>query len=140
MRSTGCLVTLRGTAIRRKLREAVGVFSVTAHQASVFWGGRSMEIKKVYAVHQGDSERHAGKPFWFFESSADAESVAKGRGWWGGKAPTSEHTALIVGEHVYLLARPEPVKLNEFPEDELTKKQKALAKLTKEEQKLLGLM
>lgn len=98
-----------------------------------------VEIKKIYAVNQGDDDRHLGHPCWFFEGRSDADNCAVGRGWYGGNAPVSEQNELIVDGEAYLLSRVEPVKLNFTPEDEQAKKNAARAKLTDEERKLLGI-
>jgi hypothetical protein len=98
-----------------------------------------LAIRKIYAVNQGDDDRHAGSPCWFFENRSDAEQCAVGRGWWGGTAPVSEHNALIVDDQAYLLTRVEPVRLNFTPDDEQAKRNAARAKLTEEERKLLGI-
>lgn len=99
-----------------------------------------MEILKIYAVNQGDNDRHSGTPRWFFEDKQIAVNCSIGRGWYGGNAPIGEHSALIIDGNAYLLARPEPVALNVTPEDEQAKKNAARAKLTEEERKLLGIM
>ena len=98
-----------------------------------------MEIRKIYAVNQGDTDRYAGQPAWFFDSKDDAVNCSLGRGWYGGNAPVGEHMALVIDGTAYLLARAEPVALNVTPEDEQAKKNAALAKLTEEERKLLGI-
>lgn len=98
-----------------------------------------VNIKKVYAVNQGDDDRSSGSPCWFFEDYAAAKNTAFKRGWYGGDAPISEHNVLVVDGEAYLLARVEPVKLNESPDDILAKKQAVMAKLTDEELKLLGI-
>jgi hypothetical protein len=96
-------------------------------------------IQTIFAVHQGDDDRHAGEPCWFFESKAAAIQCAERRGWYGGNAPISEHAAIIVDGNAYLLKRREPIKLNESPEDHLAKVAAVRAKLTKEELELLGI-
>jgi hypothetical protein len=106
---------------------------------TLFNGAFMVEIKKIYAVNQGDDDRHTGHPCWFFEGRSDADNCAVGRGWYGRTAPVSEHNALIVNGEAYLLSRVEPVKLNFTPEDEQAKKNAARAKLTDEERKLLGI-
>ena len=97
-----------------------------------------VEIKEIYAVNQGDNEFNCGQPRWFFDAKTDAELCAVGRGWFGGVAPVRHHPAIVVDGKMYLLARVEPVNLNESPEDEQAKKNAARAKLTEAERKLLG--
>lgn len=99
----------------------------------------NIEIKRLYAVHQGDDDRSSGYPRWYFDNAMEATKVAIGRGWWGGNAPVSEKKCLVIdGITAYLLASDVPISINEGPDDELTKKQKILAKLTEEEKKILG--
>jgi hypothetical protein len=43
-----------------------------------------IRLIKVYAVHQGDDDRNSGTPAWFFYSKAQADAMAKGKGWYGG--------------------------------------------------------
>lgn len=101
---------------------------------------QSMEIRKIYAVNQGDTDRHSGTPKWFFDSKQVAVECSIGRGWYGGNAPIGEHSALVIDGKAYLLARAEPVALNVTPQDEQAKKNAARAKLTEEERKLLGIV
>ncbi len=98
-----------------------------------------MEIVTIYAVNQGDDDMHAGKPKWFFRSLTDAKECARGRGWYGSDAPVGNHKALIVDGAAYLLAQPKPVELDPVLDDEQAKKNKAVAKLSDEERKLLGI-
>ncbi len=99
----------------------------------------SNQVTTIYAVNQGDDDRHCGYPAWFFTTRAAADDCAIDRGWYGGKAPVGEHTALIANGEAYLLASPKPIKLDVHPDDIIAKKRAVLAKLTKEEQELLGL-
>lgn len=98
-----------------------------------------LEIKEIYAVNQGDNEFNCGQPRWFFDSKTDAELCAVGRGWFGGVAPVRKHSAIVVDGNTYLLARVDPLNINESPEDEQAKKNAARAKLTEAERKLLGI-
>lgn len=97
------------------------------------------KIITVWGVHQGDTDTNRGYPKWFFDNPINAEACAKGRGWYGGKAPIEKYTAIQFEDNAYILLKKNPVKLNYGPEDELAKKEKALKKLTPEERKLLGL-
>ena len=111
------------------------------------------KIIKVYAVHQGDDDRSSGYPVWFFDDFSKAKTVAAKRGWYGGEAPITERYAICVSQQdswfteqirvecneYYLLDNTDPIKLNEGPDDILRKKQAALAKLTPEDRKVLGL-
>lgn len=99
-----------------------------------------IDLLCVYAVHQGDDDRYSGKPAWYFDSKADAEMIASGRGWYGGKAPISNHKAILGADgNYYLLAKEQPIKLNVGPEDLAEQKEKALKKLTPAERRLLGI-
>jgi hypothetical protein len=114
-----------------------------------------IRLIKVYAVHQGDDDRNSGTPAWFFYSKAQADAMAKGKGWYGGTAPVRAYDALSIyndeqvgrlsGSHndepatVYLLQHPHPLKMDQGPVDEKLMREAALAKLTPTEKELLGL-
>jgi len=93
----------------------------------------------VYAVHSGDTDRSQGTPRWFFSTYEKAHNHAEGRGWWGGKATVTEQTLLKTEEgEYYHINKTKPVNLNPYIDDKVSKRQAALNKLTKEEQRLLG--
>jgi hypothetical protein len=98
-----------------------------------------MKIIDVYVVHGEGDDRSIGSPAWVFKDNAKAELVAKGRGWWGGTAHVGARQAIVVDGKCYLLDKVGPFILDEGPEDRLAKKAAAIAKLTLEERKLLGI-
>lgn len=103
-----------------------------------------VKIFEVWAVHQGDDDRNSGYPEWFFASEAAARKHAEKRGWYGGDAPVSKRLAydLGVGGKILILDNrfPEPLMLGYSEAVENQKKRnKALAKLTKEDREVLGL-
>jgi hypothetical protein len=97
-----------------------------------------MNIVTLYAVHQGDSDMHCGKPKWYFLERSEAEHVARKRGWYGGDAPISKKRAIKDGER-YLVLENEQYVTTGGPEDELAIRKVALAKLTPFERTVLGL-
>lgn len=104
-------------------------------------GCYDVSIIDVWAVHQGDDDRHSGYPEWFFTSPQEAYEVAAGRGWYGGDAPVSEKKAIVLdGETAYLLKDIEPLELNVGPDDLEERRKNALSKLTDIDKKVLGLL
>lgn len=99
------------------------------------------EIKTIYSVNQGDDDRSPGKPKWWFSDVDRANHVAHKRGWYGGDAPVAQHKVIIVGGKTFRLASDEPINilLDIGPEEIETERQKAMAKLTDHERKILGL-
>lgn len=102
---------------------------------------------KVWAVHQGDDDRSCGSPRWWFSDQTEANNFAKKRGWFGGDAPVSEHCAMVVpgsvtesGRDEYYLtkAKVDLDGVEEKIQNEL--KENALAKLSDEEKRVLGLL
>lgn len=93
----------------------------------------------LYAVHQNDTERNSGTPAWYYTSATEANNVADGRGWYGSKAPVSQHSALLIDGKYWLLANVTPIEVDRGPNWEKEVKAKALAKLTETEKQLLGL-
>lgn len=103
-----------------------------------------VRIFEVWAVHQGDDDRGSGFPEWFFDSEAAARKHAEKRGWYGSDAPISKRKAydLRSGGKILILDNkfPEPVIMGYSEAVENQKKRnKALAKLTKEDREVLGL-
>jgi len=97
-----------------------------------------IEMVEIWAVHSGDSERCSGTPRWWFRDKQLAVDTAVGKGWCGGVAPVSKHTAIIVGESIYVLRSPVAAVFG-GPEDEEQRRSGALKKLTESEKTLLGL-
>ena len=91
------------------------------------------EVAEVWSVHRG------GQPKWWFRDKQLARDAAAGRGWYGGDAPVSKHTAIILNDsEVYLLKQVDPVVFG-GPETEDERRKRAMDKLTESEKRLLGL-
>lgn len=97
------------------------------------------KVQTLYAVNQGASEYKQGKPKWYFTTKQEAERCAKGRGWYGSTASISTLEAIILGDFAFIVDAYNPVIINRGPEDEEQIKKTALAKLTEEEKRLLGI-
>lgn len=101
-------------------------------------------IKEVHCVHQDDTDVNQGQPEWAFSDADIAKMIAKGCGWYGGDAPISIRQAVVDDETGVCYIILKTVKINEAMGSkqeaiiDLLKK-RALAKLTIEELKLLGL-
>lgn len=108
---------------------------------------KKVKTLKIWAVHSGDDDRSCGSPRWWFSNEEEAKFFAKKRGWYGGDAPVSEHLAMCVpgsvtesGRDEYYL-RSAKVDLDGVEEKIQTElKENALAKLSDEEKKVLGLV
>lgn len=99
------------------------------------------QIINIYVAH-GDpgDDRTPGiraPKLGFFSEKYLAEQAAEGQGWWGGAGAVSEAFALKVNGKFYLLGQPGEIQIDMKTID-MVKKQ-ALAKLTPEEKKVLGL-
>lgn len=94
----------------------------------------------MWVVYENADERGDGTPAWFFSNEVVARQQAAGRGWYGGDAPVREHHGLQTSDgRVYWLQQEEPIALNFTPADAKKMRQRALAKLTRDERMLLGL-
>jgi hypothetical protein len=96
----------------------------------------------IYGVYGGGDERRAPDELrGYFSRSSVADQHAKGIGWYGGPGLVKKELAISIGDKVYVLKHPDPVDLDEKDkkaQDEL--RQKALAKLSPDEQRALGLL
>lgn len=98
----------------------------------------------VWTVHRDNDDRSDGPITDVCGTRALAEAAAKGSGWYGGDAPVRTHHAIRVGNATYLLQSEDPVCVA-FSLDDLVlahehaTRLKALAKLTPEERRVLGL-
>lgn len=99
----------------------------------------SYTIVDLFAVHEGDSDRDAGHPKWYFDTELQANDVAQGRGWYGSNAPIAKVKALRIGDEAYLLSSSTPIDVNLGPQDDTTRRLAALAKLSDFDKKILGL-
>lgn len=104
-----------------------------------------MQIKFIfiYAVYTTENEYgQLGSCIGFFTKASDANLVAEGKGWYGGKGVVQTRRAIQVDDKYYLLDKYFHTQiiidtdLEKFKEK---KKEEALAKLTEEEKILLGL-
>lgn len=99
------------------------------------------KIITLFALHT-DSERSLGEPFEFYIDENRAVEMAKGRGWYGGAAPCRPVTAIVWPDGRYYLLRsdtPIPVDCSEGRPAADVLKERALAKLSLEERRVLGL-
>lgn len=104
----------------------------------------SNQIISVYVVRETvDEYGHTGEIIGVTVSKAEADNLAKGRGWYGGTADIREEKALVLDpanpEAVLLLQSTieYPLGVN-LPERRREKRKAALAKLSPEEKELLG--
>ena len=97
-------------------------------------------IRKIYCSHGDGGETSIGPIIGYHSKQWDAELYAKGRGWYGGNGAISKQDIITVDGKSYLLASSDPIDLDGA---ELKRKNemilKALAKLTDEEIRILGL-
>lgn len=101
-----------------------------------------MEIIKVACVYQTlDEYGRLGSLVCVCRNSSDAEVAAKGRGWYGGSGRVVETTAIQNGDYLYPLMSDKPWQFKDVEEIRAKEKEKALekalSKLTEEEQELL---
>ena len=101
-------------------------------------------IREVYVAYSTTDEYgRRGNRSGIFTSRSKAETEAIGIGWWGGKGTVTVEHAIIVEGVAYLLSSPHPVDLDITSlEARLTKeklKDAALAKLSADERKVLGI-
>ena len=104
-------------------------------------GQKVGEVFNVWVVYEGGDERHHGRPSTTlaFTDEAAANESARGRGWYGGKAHVGSFRA-IMGIHGRTWLVTEEIRdINHVQFDyEATVREKALAKLSDEEKKALG--
>lgn len=101
---------------------------------------KSYEIKEVYSVYTTTDEYgRRGRLVGHFSDKTEADNQAQGQGWYGGKGDVVKIYSITIDGNTFALQSKETIKLNEIYGDEYYKKQNALAKLTDEEKKLLGL-
>lgn len=99
------------------------------------------KIFEIWVVYTGGDDRFIGTPTLFFSSEYLACHEARGKGWYGGDAPVRQHHAVEVDGKFYLLEDAEPIDLDgELKAKNEQLKEKALAKLSEEEKRALGLM
>lgn len=97
---------------------------------------------EIYRVSETiDDMGRTGKIVGYFTDKDSALLVSDGHGWYGGQGKVETLHAIEAGSGKYfLLAQPKPVRLDvDLVKELAAKKEKALAKLTSEERRLLGL-
>jgi hypothetical protein len=95
-------------------------------------------IKTIYNAFETTSENGTlGKCLGRSYDKAVAEHLAKGNGFFGSDGRVTEGSVLITADGVYLLSRPEPIPEEEIKDAQVIR-DAALAKLTDEERKALG--
>lgn len=102
----------------------------------------SVLFRNVWAVYSGGSEKHSGKPEWFYDDEWKAKEAAKGKGWYGGTAHVEKFRAVEIDDKTYVLAGlncAQPVLMNYGPKEIEETKERAMAKLTDKELRALGL-
>lgn len=103
----------------------------------------NVEIREVYVTYSTvDEYGSRGSRNGIFTSRIKAETEAIGIGWWGGTGTVAVEHAITVGDSTYLLSSPNPIELNVSSDEAKQMKEKlkntALAKLTSDERKALG--
>lgn len=98
-------------------------------------------VTTLHVVYDCDEDQDTdtfGKPMWYFQSVLRASEAADGGRVMANKA-VEEMPAVVIGEIAYLLRSRIPVDVDVGPEEIGKRREAALAKLTEEEKKLLGL-
>lgn len=85
------------------------------------------------------SERSTGPISGYYSTKQQAESAAKGKGWYGGNGWVSEATAVVINDETYILASPHAIDLDGIKKALIDRlRLEALSKLTPEEIAALG--
>ena len=104
-------------------------------------------LHRVWTIHRQNDDRNDGPITDVCAHETLANQVAKGSGWYGGNAPVNERWAITIDGETYLIdpqTKGQPVNVArnlgeiQMCREEVAKKE-ALAKLTPEERKILGL-
>jgi hypothetical protein len=106
-----------------------------------------MNVHKVWTVHRNADDHNDGPITDVCAHEALAMQVAKGGGWYGGNAPVVERWAITTDGRTYLIdqeTKGEPVSVAQNLDEirmgqEEKVKRAALAKLTPDERRALGL-
>ena len=103
----------------------------------------NVQIIDIFAVH-GDGGEHGRGPIeGYCRTRSEADTMSKGRGWFGGAGAVTGVKALIVGDQMYALAQAAPIlfmdAVAQQKADAEAARAAALAKLTPAERALLGL-
>lgn len=106
--------------------ESSAILLITSEEGSM----KTVSYEAFHAYDPGDGPLYTGGTIGYFSKEEDAKEVAKGRGAWGGDA---------IVEHVKMKVKIFD-SMKEFEDDKVkSKRKKALAKLSEEDRKLLGL-
>lgn len=102
-----------------------------------------MKITEVYVAYSTTDEYgRRGSRNGIFTTRSRADTEAIGIGWWGGTGTVLIEYAITVDGVSYLLSSPDPVELDVSSAEAKIMKEKikktALAKLTSDERKALG--
>ena len=100
-------------------------------------------IKEVYAAYETvDEYGRLGSRRGIFTTRSRADKEAIGIGWYGGAGSVMTKNVIIVDDKAYLLDSPNPVELDvsskEAEAERERLKKSALAKLSADERKVLG--
>ncbi len=103
-----------------------------------------MEIRKALAVYYSTLDgRSLNKNSLVAIVDKDnrelAESIALGKGEWGGNGDISEVDIIRYGDLAVIVSSPPTFMNTDLMVDEQTKRKNALAKLTKEDMRILGI-
>lgn len=100
------------------------------------------EVFDVCVVHEGETDRYQGAPSRTKEFTAECHAVAAayGAGWYGGPATYKKYKAIKATDKNFYLVTQDIDKIDSVvTPDETRLRRNALAKLSPEEIKILGL-
>lgn len=100
----------------------------------------SVDRVTVYGIHQSNNEKYNGPVTAWCSSKDIAETAAHKSGWYGGDAPISTFSALLINGAYWILHEREPVDMNGWQraKDEVLRKE-TLAGLSPEQIRVLGI-
>lgn len=110
-----------------------------AHNLAKILDGKIIDVWAVYETV--DERGRRGQIVAVAKTKTHADTMAEGKGWYGGVGDVVKRRALSIdGEHILMLEIDTPIPLDtNLPGLRKQKIDEALAKLTPEEQVLLGL-
>lgn len=115
---------------------------VRRHQTNAAPQWSSRELIDIYVVYNESEHGWGGGPCGYFTSFSAAKEFGRNKGSWGGPVdPKTEKAIRLQDGTVYRLADPDPIDLDgvQAQYEENLRKQ-AIAKLTDEERRVLGLV
>lgn len=99
-----------------------------------------MKTIDIWLAHGGNNGAHRlGPVIGYFTDELAASDHAKGRGWYGGDGNVSRGDGITDGTKVWLLSSRTPIPIDRHLSSEYKAKVNALAKLTDNDLKALGL-